>query len=64
MPIYEYQRDDGTIFEVIQHIHDAPLSRCPQTGQAVRRIFSPVAPPIFKGSGFYQTDYKKKKREE
>jgi len=64
MPIYEYQREDGTIFEIIQHVNDAPLHRCPQTGQTVRRIFSPVSPPVFKGSGFYQTDYKKKKCED
>jgi putative FmdB family regulatory protein len=55
MPIYEYERADGTRFEIRQGFHDEPLTVCPDTGQPVRRIVSP-APIIFKGSGWYITD--------
>lgn len=55
MPIYEYERADGTRFEIRQGFHDNALTVDPETGQAVRRILSP-APIIFKGSGWYITD--------
>jgi putative FmdB family regulatory protein len=55
VPIYEYERADGTRFEVRQGFHDDALAVCPDTGQAVRRVVSP-APVIFKGSGWYVTD--------
>jgi len=35
------------------------LSSCPECGGKVKRLIGPGAGPIFKGSGFYQTDYKK-----
>lgn len=59
MPTYEYRREDGTTFEVFQKITDDPLEVCPETGQPVERLISGGQPPIFKGSGFYETDYKK-----
>jgi putative FmdB family regulatory protein len=43
MPIYEYKREDGTTFEVFQKITEPPLTEDPETGQAVSRVFSPVA---------------------
>jgi putative FmdB family regulatory protein len=55
VPIYEYERADGTRFETRQGFHDDALSVCPDTGQAVRRLVS-AAPIIFKGSGWYITD--------
>ena len=58
---YEYQREDGSIFEFQQRITDAPLERCELTGQSVKRIISGGTGMIFKGSGFYGTDYKNKK---
>lgn len=61
MPIYEYKREDGTIFDVFQKISEPPLTTDPETGQAVSRVFSPVA-VHFKGSGFYSTDYGKRGR--
>jgi putative FmdB family regulatory protein len=62
MPIYEYERPDGTTFEVFQAITDAPLTHDPETGVPVRRVFH--APAIhFKGSGFYNTDYGTRRRE-
>ena len=61
MPIYEYEREDGSRFEFWQKINDEPLDRCPETNQKVRRLVSLPGKPVFKGSGFYETDYKKKK---
>lgn len=59
MPTYTYRREDGSTFEVFQKITDDPLEECPDTGQPVERVISGGQPPIFKGSGFYETDYKK-----
>ena len=56
MPIYVYEREDGSTFEVIQRMSDDALTTCPDTGQKVQRQIS-ASTPIFKGSGFYQTDY-------
>jgi putative FmdB family regulatory protein len=57
MPTYEYEREDGTRFEVRQRITDDPLKECPNTGQSVERVISGGAGTHFKGDGFYQTDY-------
>ncbi len=57
MPTYVYKRDDGTTFEIQQRITADALDTCPTTGQKVRRIPSAGAGLVFKGSGFYQTDY-------
>lgn len=56
MPIYVYEREDGTTFETIQRITEEALNVCPETGQKVIRQIS-ASTPIFKGSGFYKTDY-------
>ena len=56
MPLYEYKREDGSTFEVIQKVSDKILEVCPETGQKVKRLMSP-SNAHFKGSGFYQTDY-------
>jgi putative FmdB family regulatory protein len=62
MPIYEYQRPDGSTFEVLQSFSDEPLTRDPQSGVPVRRVLH--APAVhFKGSGFYNTDYGTRKRQ-
>ena len=62
MPIYEYRRQDGTTFEVLESITADPLTKDPETGQAVQRVLH--APAVhFKGSGFYNTDYGTKKRQ-
>ena len=60
MPIYEYRCDKGHTFEVIQRMVDEPLTKCTVCGAPVQRVFHPVA-VHFKGSGFYTTDYGKKK---
>jgi putative FmdB family regulatory protein len=60
MPIYEYRCENGHTFEVMQRMTDAPVETCPEDGTPVQRVFHPVA-VHFKGSGFYNTDYGKKK---
>ena len=61
MPTYVYRREDGTTFEIEQRITADALETCPTTGQPVKRIISGGTGLIFKGSGFYQTDYVNKK---
>lgn len=60
VPIYEYQCDGCAYrFEVKQSIKDDPLSTCERCGKAIRRLIS--SPGImFKGSGWYVTDYSDK----
>jgi putative FmdB family regulatory protein len=60
MPTYEYRCERGHTFEVIQRMTDDPLTLCEEHGAPVQRVFHPVA-VHFKGSGFYNTDYGKKK---
>jgi putative FmdB family regulatory protein len=60
MPIYEYRCDQGHTFEVMQRMTDDPLTSCSTCEAPVQRVFHPVA-VHFKGSGFYNTDYGKKK---
>jgi putative FmdB family regulatory protein len=60
MPTYEYECTKcGHTFEAFQSIKDEPLSRCPECKGAVRRVINGGMGVIFKGSGFYTTDYKK-----
>lgn len=60
MPIYEYKCENGHVFDVIQKMSDEPLSECQECGAPASRVLHPVA-VHFKGSGFYNTDYGKKK---
>jgi len=60
MPIYEYKCDNGHVFDVIQRMADEPLTECTECGAPASRVLHPVA-VHFKGSGFYNTDYGKKK---
>ena len=60
MPTYEYQCDACEHnFDEFQSIKDKPLKKCPQCGKnKLRRVFGAGAAILFKGSGFYQTDYR------
>src|SRR5262245_40826342 len=60
MPTYEYQCDAcDHNFDEFQSFQDAPLKKCPKCGKPkLRRVFGAGAAIIFKGSGFYQTDYR------
>jgi len=60
MPTYEYKCNKcEEVFEVFQKITDEPLKECPMCGGEITRLVSGGAGIIFKGSGFYTTDYKK-----
>lgn len=64
MPTYKYKREDGTTFEVRQSINDEALEECPETGQKVKRIISGGGGVVYKGDGWYVTDYKDSDRKE
>jgi putative FmdB family regulatory protein len=60
MPTYAYKCDQGHEFEEFQSIVALPLEVCPRCGARVERVISGGTGLIFKGSGFYITDYAKK----
>jgi putative FmdB family regulatory protein len=58
MPTYEYRCDAcGYTFEKFQGMKDKPVAKCPKCGGKVQRLISGGGGIIFKGSGFYATDY-------
>ena len=60
MPTYEYECEkSGKRFDFFQKMKDEPLKACPDCGGPVRKLITSPAGIIFKGSGFYATDYKK-----
>ena len=64
MPTYEYKCLNCNLkFELFQKINDDPVTECPKCKGKVKRLISGGAGPIFKGSGFYQTDYKNTAKE-
>jgi len=59
MPTYEYEcRDCGHAFERFQGINEDPISLCPECEGKVRRLISSGGGLVFKGPGFYATDYR------
>ncbi|TKJ41715.1 FmdB family transcriptional regulator [candidate division LCP-89 bacterium B3_LCP] len=61
MPTYEYRCNDcGFEFEEFQSMVAEPLHVCPRCRGDVRRLISGGGGLIFKGSGFYETDYKRR----
>ncbi|MGB1656561.1 MAG: FmdB family zinc ribbon protein [Longimicrobiales bacterium] len=58
MPTYDYQCQKGHRFEVFQRMSDEPVAECPECGEAARRMISGGAGFLFKGDGFYITDYR------
>jgi len=59
MPTYEYEcLKCGYRFEKFQEMKDKPIRKCPKCGSKIRRLIGPGAGVIFKGSGFYENDYK------
>src|SRR6059058_6624311 len=60
MPTYDYKCNACShTFEQFQSMKDKPLRKCPKCGKnALRRLIGTGAAVIFKGSGFYQTDYR------
>ncbi|MCY3625753.1 MAG: zinc ribbon domain-containing protein [Candidatus Dadabacteria bacterium] len=61
MPIYEYQcRKCEGVFEILQGFNDKPVRKCEKCGGRLKRLIS-VSAFHLKGSGWYETDYGKKK---
>lgn len=62
MPTYEYECSAcGHVFEALQSITEPKLSVCPECkAPRLARLIGSGSGVIFKGSGFYETDYKKK----
>ncbi len=59
MPTYEYEcQRCKHVFERFQSMTDTPLQRCPKCRGKVRRMIGSGAGLLFKGSGFYITDYR------
>ena len=58
MPTYEYRCEKGHTFEAFQRMTDEPLDTCVECGAPAERLLSPGAGILFKGSGFYITDYR------
>lgn len=59
MPTYEYECEKCRHrFEVFQPITAPPLKECPECKGTVKRLISGGSAIIFKGSGFYKTDYR------
>ena len=58
MPTYEYLCPEGHHFEVFQRISEEPGADCPECGKPAQRQISAGAGFLFKGEGFYTTDYR------
>ena len=60
MPLYDYRCENGHVYEVMQRMSDDPITECEVCAAPVQRVMH--APAVhFKGSGFYTTDYGRKK---
>ncbi len=58
MPTYDYECPKGHRFEVFQRMTDKPVAACPKCKGRARRVISGGAGFLFKGEGFYITDYR------
>ena len=62
MPIYEYRCTScGDLSEVLQKVHDKPLTKCKKCGGKLEKLISRTSFQL-KGSGWYVTDYGRKGR--
>ena len=65
MPTYEYEcLSCKHKFEILQSITAKPKTKCPQCGKKLKKLISSTGGFIFKGTGFYATDYKKASKPE
>ncbi|MDA0329562.1 MAG: zinc ribbon domain-containing protein [Gemmatimonadetes bacterium] len=58
MPTYDYECHNGHRFEIFQRMSDEPVSVCTECGAPAQRKISGGAGFLFKGDGFYITDYR------
>lgn len=64
MPNYDFEcLHCGHKFEAFQNMSAEPLNKCPECGKKLKRLIGSGAGVIFKGKGFYATDYAKKSRQ-
>jgi putative FmdB family regulatory protein len=64
MPTYVYRCENGHTFELFHSISDESPKRCPECGAEAKRVPAGGAGFLFKGSGFYITDYRSKSYKE
>ena len=65
MPTYEYKCTEcNHLFEMFQSIKDPPIKKCPKCKGNVKKLISGGSGILFKGSGFYATDYRSKSYKE
>jgi putative FmdB family regulatory protein len=60
MPTYVYECENGHRFELFHSISDESTKKCPECGAEAKRVPAGGAGFLFKGSGFYITDYRSK----
>jgi putative FmdB family regulatory protein len=60
MPTYDYRCENGHVFELFHSIKDDSTKFCPECGAPAKRVPSAGGGLLFKGSGFYITDYRSK----
>ena len=61
MPTYDYKCPKcGTVFEVVHKMSARHVAKCPKCGAKAERQLSGGHGIVFKGTGFYETDYKRK----
>jgi len=63
MPTYQYECEScGHVFDIMQSITEKKLQKCPKCNKnSLQRLIGTGSGIVFKGNGFYETDYKKKK---
>ncbi len=65
MPTYEYECSScGYRFEMLQKISEKPINTCPKCNGKAKRLISSSSSFILKGSGWYETDYVKKDKQQ
>ena len=60
MPTYTYKYENGETIELVQKMSDMTYKVCPKTGRPIKRIISGGSGFQLKGTGWYQSDYKKR----
>lgn len=64
MPAYDFKCTDcDTVFEIVRPVGAASAEPCPSCGGETKRVFTPVG-VVFKGSGFHNTDYKSRPKDD
>ena len=61
MPMYSYKCEKCGEFKIRQKMKDKQLTKCPKCNRKIIKLLSNISGIIFKGKGFYETDYKRRK---